>query len=170
MSIHRHFRSLALASAALMLASCAAKGPYPSLEPRAVEAEFANDAEPQPPAPAPRDPAIAPHVAALTQQARAGDSVFETALAKARSATAKARAAQSEAWIEAQQAISRAESARAPTTEALADLTAYALEQTRRGANPADLQAIVAAIDEVEAMAAGQSQRLDELKGALSSL
>lgn len=170
MSIRPCFRLLVLAPASALLLSCAAKGPFPSLAPRAVEAELAGEAEPAPPAPPPSDPSVATRIAALTAEARKGDAAFEPALAAARDAVAKAGAAQSEGWVEAERALSRAEAARAGTTTALADLAALSLAEAGRAANPADREAIEAAIAEVQAITDRQTERLDGLKASLSAL
>jgi ABC-type transporter Mla subunit MlaD len=137
---------------AFLLAGCAAEGDYPSLEPRAVERELA-EADPEPPAPLPDDPALAERVAALTAEARRGDAEFETALPAARAAVAGAGSAGGESWIEAQQALSRLEAARGATAKALADLDALALAEARRrplsGADLERLRAAVAALQEI---------------------
>ena len=166
MAIYSRFHLPALALATTLLASCAAEGPFPSLAPRAVEAELADEVEPAPP---PSDPSIAPRIAALALKAREGHSAFEPALSAARAAVAKAGAARSEEWVEAEQALSRAEAARAPTTTALADLVALSLAQASRAANPDDRAAIDDAIAKVQAIADRQVDQLDRLRASLSA-
>ena len=174
-----------LAAIAALAAGCAAQGPFPSLAPRAVEYEFSGEplppclagADPTRAAPAPpaavelaRDAALPARIARLKAQAAEGDRAFEAALDAAGAAVAAAGAAGSDGWIEAHLAISRAETARAPTTDALADLTALALEESLRPAHPLDRQAAEAAVAEMRALADSQAARIEALKASLSDL
>ena len=63
-------------------AGCAARGPFPSLAPRAVERELA-EADERTPAAAviADDPALASRVAGLLADAKAGEAEFQTAFA-----------------------------------------------------------------------------------------
>ena len=162
-----------LASAALCLAAagCAAPGPYPSLGVRDVERRYAAEQaaipEPPPPLPPP-DAGLAERVRALIDQARRGQAAFAAELDDARTAVAAAGAAQGEAWILAQQAVSRAEAARTPTTRALADLDAIAIDQAEDAElTGSDLALLVAGIDEVEALARAQYEILAGLRARL---
>lgn len=155
-----------------LLAACAApSGPYPSLAPRAAEA-----IDPRVPIPSeapigPADANLTAHLAALIDQAQAGDAAFSDAAAHAeRLAAAAAGSSQSESWVVAQQALSAAQAARGPTTRALGDidsLAASALEQ--RGGIPAgNLAAIQAAAARVAEIARRQADRLDAIEARLA--
>jgi hypothetical protein len=182
-------RSLPLIAASVLVAGCAAQGPFPSLAPRAVERDLAGEDEPLPPcipgaeaeaeetaatpmAPAQTeaDPVLLARIEQLKSEAREGDSAFEQALPKAAAAVEGAGAAGTEAWVAAQVAVSEAEVARTPTATALAELNALALEEATEPANPLDQRAIEEATAEVRTLADRQSSRLDELKASLSDL
>ena len=112
--------SLAL-SATMLIAGCAAPaGNPPSLAPRAAEG-----IDPRVPIRnevivGPADSNLSAHLAALVDQAQAGDSAFEGAAADAERLASAAGNSQSESWVVAQQALSVAQSARAPTNAAIA--------------------------------------------------
>ena len=154
-----------------LLAACAApSGPYPSLAPRAAEA-----IDPRVPIPSeapigPADANLTAHLAALIDQAQAGDAAFSDAAAHAERLAAAAGSSQSESWVVAQQALSAAQAARGPTTRALGDidlLAASALEQ--RGGIPAgNLAAIQAAAARVAEIARRQADRLDAIEARLA--
>ena len=155
----------------LALGACSAPGgPYPSLRPRAAESI---DPRLQPPSPINDRPvatALASRLAALVEQARAGDAAFEPAAAAAERSAAAAGAPQSESWIVAQEALSAAIAARKPTALAEADidgLGATAL-QMNGGIAPSDLKAIQAAAAEVAAIARTQTARIAALQRQLS--
>lgn len=158
-----------LSASLLLLAGCAAQGGFPSLAPRAVERIA--DEEPVTAAPVvPADAALRGLVAELIADARRGQAAFEAALPAAASAVSGAGPAGSEGWIAAQQAISRLEAARAPTTIALAALDRLRVERASRPINPADLQALLAAMETVTELARQQHARVDELRGSLSPI
>ena len=178
---------LPLLAFSVLIAGCAAQGPFPSLAPRAVERDMAGGHQPLPPClagagpaapiaspeapvPAPRDPAVGARIEPLLAAARDGDAAFVEAVDAAEPLVAAAGASGSESWISAQLAVSAAESARTPTTTALADLTALSLAQTAQGANPEDERAVEAAVAQVQALADRQTARLDALKRGLSAL
>ena len=160
-----HLLSLALLPG---LSACAAPGPYPSLEPREVERRYAAGDPERVPTPAPDLPALQGSVAGLLAEGRRGDTAFESALAAARPLVARAGAAGSESWIAAQQALSRAEAARAPTVQAIADLDAYAADQTAKGPlSPQDAERVASATAQLQEMADRQHAALASLRSAL---
>jgi hypothetical protein len=156
----------------LALGACStAGGPYPSLQPRPAEAI---DPRLQPVRPIndrPVTPALRAQLAALVDEARAGDAAFEPALARAEQLAASAGEAQSEGWIAAQVALSLAIAARKPTAVALADIDALGATalQTQRGIAPNDLKAIEDAAAEVSAIAERQSDRIAGIQRRLGS-
>jgi hypothetical protein len=154
---------------ALLLASaCAAPGPYPSLAPRPAE-QLNPDADERRPTLQPDDPALAARIEALADSARAGAAAFEAALPAAEAAVAAAGPAGSDGWIEAQQAVSRLEAARAPTTAALADLDALAVERNAAGTlSPGDRERLGAAVAASQALADAQAERVGRLEARLS--
>ena len=153
------------------LAGCAEDGAYPSLAQRPAELEYAKEAAAVPAAPAPAtdDPEVAERVAALTAEARAGESEFEAAFGPASAAVAKAGAAGSDSWVEAQQALSRVTAAQARTTRALADLDGFALSRAGEGPlSPADEERLRAGVEAAQAIANRQAERLARLEQSLS--
>ena len=110
----------------------------------------------------PADANLSAHLAALIDQAQAGDAAFSDAAAHAERLAAAAGSSQSESWVAAQQALSAAQAARGPTTRALGDidgLAASALEQ--QGGIPAgNLAAIRAAAARVSEIDRRQSDRI----------
>lgn len=187
----RRFRALPpLIVGAALLASCAASGPFPSLAPRAVERDLGDSTAPIPPClkdgqqapesasrPAPppaatvepADPTLPARLDALKAKAGEGESAFVKAIDTASAAVSSAGAAGSESWVAAQQAVSRAETARAPTLDALSDLSALAVAAAQRQANPADAQALQGAIEAVQAIADRQAARIREVRAPLKS-
>ena len=161
--------SLAILLAGLLSACAAPSGPYPSLAPRAAEA-----IDPRVPIPnevrvGPADANLSAHLAALIDQAQAGDSQFQAAAANAERLAQAAGPAQSESWVAAQQALSAAQAARGPTSQALGDidgLAASALEQ-RGGIPPGNLAAIQAAAERVTEIDRRQSVRIDVIEARL---
>lgn len=161
--------SLAILLPGLLSACAAPSGPYPSLAPRAAEA-----IDPRVPIPnevrvGPADANLSAHLAALIDQALAGDSQFQVAAANAERLAQAAGPAQSESWVAAQQALSAAQAARGPTSQALGDidgLAASALEQ-RGGIPPGNLAAIQAASKRVTEIDRRQSARLDAIEARL---
>jgi hypothetical protein len=153
------------------LSACSAPGgPYPSLQPRAAEAI---DPRLQPASPVndrPVAPALAPQLASLIEEARAGDSAFAPAATNAERLVAAAGAAQTESWIAAQQALSAAVAARKPTALALADIDALAAKalQTQGGIAPSDLSAIDQAAAKVSGIATLQTDRIAAMQERLA--
>ena len=127
-------RPLAIA-AALSLSACAAAGGdgAPSLAKRPVEGRF--DVAPpvvvvDPPGPLPAD--LAGRLARWDADAVAAQRAFaaERGTAATLVSAASGAAVASERWVVAQQAISRLAAARAPLTEALADIDRLYLERS----------------------------------------
>lgn len=154
----------------LVLSACSAPGgPYPSLQPRAAEAI---DPRLQPVRPIndrPVTPALASQLASLVDQARSGETAFETAMADAERLAGSAGSPESEGWISAQEALSAAIAARRPTALAEADIDALGANalQTHGGIAPTDLKAINGAAAEVATIARGQTDRIDAVKKRL---
>jgi hypothetical protein len=161
----------ALTITMLGLGACApAGGPYPSLQPRAAEAI---DPRLQPVRPIndrPVTPALARRLAALVEQARAGEAAFAPAAQTAERLASTAGARQSESWIVAQQALSAAVAARSPTATALSDIDALGATalQTQGGIAPNDLAAIREAAAEVAAMDSRQARRIEDVQARLA--
>jgi hypothetical protein len=136
-----------------------------------VEQELAELDRPKPPpAPLPDDPRLTARAATLSGEARAGDAAFDAALAVARRAAAQAGGTGSDSWVEAQQALSRAEAARLRTTAALAELDAFTVAQAnaRPPVSAADIERLVAAVAEAQALADSQQERIERLRAALT--
>jgi hypothetical protein len=164
--------AVALPAASILLAvsaaGCAPRGDFPSLAPRPVERQLAEE-QPAVPAPEPpADPALAARVSELVGRARAGDAAFTTALAAARSATSRAGAAGSDSWIAAQSAISRVEAVRADLVTALAELDRLGIERASQPTSGADREMVRAAQAEVQATADRQHEQLEALRASLS--
>ena len=161
--------SFAIVMSGLLGACSAPSGPYPSLSPRAAET-----IDPRVPIPnevkiGPADANLSSHLAALIDQAEAGDSQFEAAARDAERLAQAAGSPQTEGWVAAQQALSAAQAARGPTTRALGDidgLAAAALEQ-RGGIPPGNLAAIQSAAERVTEMDRRQSARIDAIESRL---
>jgi hypothetical protein len=137
------------------LSACASPGaPYPSLQPRAAEAIDPRVAVERPMNQRPVSAALAPRLAELVAEARAGDAAFESAVSEAERLAAAAGAPQSERWVAAQEALSAAAAARAPTAMALGDIDALGAKalQTQGGIAPNDLAAIKSAGAQVGAI------------------
>ena len=158
----------------VMFGLCAAcstppEGPTPSLAPRAAEA-----IDPRIPIPnevpvGPADASLAAHLAALIDQAQAGDAAFQNVVGDAERLAAAAGKQQSETWIAAQQALSAAQSARAPTTHALGDIDEIASNalETQGGIPAGNLAAIQKAAAAVSAIDRNQSDRIDAIEKRL---
>jgi hypothetical protein len=157
---------------AIALSACsAAGGPYPSLRPRAAEAI---DPRVQPVRPLnnrPVTPALAARLAALVDEARAGEAAFGPDASKAERLAAGAGARQSESWIAAEEALSAAIGARRPTAMAQADIDALGANAlvSQGGIAPNDLSAINNAAAEVEEIARGQTERIAAIQRRLGS-
>ena len=163
--------SLAILSALLAAAGCAAPGPYPSLAPRPAEKAYAEDADERRPTPQPDDPALAAEIDRLAAEARAGGGAFDAALPAAQAAAGAAGGAGTESWIEAQQALSRLESARARTTAALADLDRLTVARASAGTlGDGDRERLRAAVAEIQALSDAQVDHLRRLGESLIRL
>lgn len=144
-------------------------GTAPSLAPRAAEA-----IDPRVPIPndlivGPADPSLSAHLAALIDQAQAGDAAFRDVVGEAERLTAAAGPPQSESWVLAQQAVSAAQAARAPTTRAMGDIDAIAANalETAGGIPAGNLAAIQQAAQTVSAIDRFQSERVDAIEKRL---
>ena len=146
----------------IAMSACSTGGPYPSLRPRAAEAIDPRIQPVRPINDRPATPALTVQLAALVDQARAGEAAFGPAAAEAEQLAAVAGAPQSESWIAAQVALSAAIAARRPTALAQADIDALGATalQTQGGIAPNDLNAIKAAATEVLEIARGQTDRI----------
>ena len=154
----------------LVLSGCSSVGgPYPSLQPRAAEAIDPRIAVVRPMNDRPVRSALAAQLAALVEQARAGDAAFGPAAENAERLASAAGAPKSESWIAAQEALSAAIAARRPTVVALSDIDALGATalQTQGGIAPNDLKAIQDASAKVSTIARGQTDRLDAVQKRL---
>ena len=159
----------AASAALLLLAGCAAPGPFPSLAPREVERVYAAGDPLQSAPEAPDRAGLVERIAGFAAAANDNDSAFRQALAAAQPLAARAGAAGSESWISAQQAISRVEAARAATGRALADLDQFTLEQARQGPlSEGDYRRLTEAAASLQAVAARQQEAVDRLRAAVS--
>ena len=149
--------------------ACSTGGPYPSLRPRAAEAIDPRIQPVRPVNDRPATPALTAQLAALVDQARAGEASFGPAAAEAERLAAIAGASQSESWITAQEALSAAIAARKPTALAQADIDALSATalQTQGGIAPNDLNAINRAASEVLEIARGQTDRIASIQKRL---
>ena len=162
--------SLVIASLGLVSAcSTPPEGPTPSLAPRAAEA-----IDPRIPIPSevqvgPADASLSAHLAALVDQAQAGDSAFQGVVGDAERLAEAAGKQQSESWVVAQQALSAAQAARAPTTRALGDIDALASNalETKGGIPAGNLAAIRRAANTVSEIDRNQSDRIDAIEKRL---
>jgi len=149
--------SLLIASLGLVSAcSTPPEGPTPSLAPRAAEA-----IDPRIPIPSevqvgPADASLSAHLAALVDQAQAGDSAFQGVVGDAERLAEAAGKQQSESWVAAQQALSAAQAA----------LASNALE-TKGGIPAGNLAAIQQAAKTVSAIDRNQSDRIDAIEKRL---
>ena len=158
------------AAAVAALGGCAQSGPFPSLAERPAERAYAEEASraPQPPPALPDDPAVARQIAALREEARAGQAEFDGAYGPAASAATRAGAPGSESWVEAQQLLSRATAAQARTARAVSDLDRYAIERASGAPlGEADMDRLRGAAADLQALAQGQTGRLERLEASL---
>jgi hypothetical protein len=155
--------------ATIVMGACSTGGPYPSLRPRAAEAIDPRIQPVRPINDRPATPALTKQLAALVDQARAGEADFGPAAAEAERLAAIAGASQSESWIAAQEALSAAIAARKPTALAEADIDALGATalQTQGGIAPNDLDAINKAASEVLKIARGQTDRIAAIQKRL---
>lgn len=156
-----------LLSASLIVAGCAAKGPFPSLAPRPAE-RLSMDEPVRPTVATPADSGLAARITELLAEARSGQSAFDAALPAARADVGAAGGSGSEAWIGAQEAISRLEAARAKTVAALAELDKIGVERAGKPTSADQLRLLSDALESAEALAHGQQTEIDRLKASLS--
>ena len=157
-------------SALVLVGACSTPpGSYPSLAPRAAEA-----IDPRVPIPnevvvGPVDPALSSRLAALIDQAQAGDSAFRAAAETAERLSSAAGSSQSESWIAAQQALSAAQKAREPTTRALGDIDEIAATalKTNGGIPAGNLAAIQSAATAVSEIDRRQAERIEAIEARL---
>lgn len=159
----------ALTAVGLLSACSTPPGNYPSLAPRPQEA-----VDPRVPIPnevhvGPADPNLSAHLAALIDQAQAGDQAFQSVAENAERLAASAGAQESESWVAAQQALSAAQEARGPTTRALGDIDALGANALQKnGGIPAgNLAAIQAAAAKVAEIDKRESDRIDAIEKRL---
>ena len=159
-------RSLpSLFAATLLLAGCAAHGPFPSLAPREAERIYAAGDPLQTTPEAPDRAGLASRISGFLAAAAEGEAAFNRALAAARPLAARAGSRGSESWLAAQQAISRVEAARAATTRALGDLDQFAAEQARQGPlSTSDFARLTEATARLQAQADSQRQKVEQLR------
>jgi hypothetical protein len=158
----------ALLAAACLVGGCAAQGDFPSLARRPAENDLSIEEPVRPAVEVATDAALSSRVAELRAEAAAGDRAFESALTPATLAVARAGGRETESWTAAQQALSRLEAAREATMRALGDLDALALSRAGMPTNSGDFAGLNASLSAVQAMAAGQQERLDGLRARLS--
>lgn len=155
----------------LILSGCAAKGEFPSLAHRPIEAKATDllaDPAVKPQPALPSDPALAARIAAARQAAFDSAPAFDAALATAQTAASRAGEAQSESWIAAQMAVSAAEHTRDPVKTALADLDSVVRTlMTERPTSP-DLATVQQAIADVKMLDSRQNAALQAVIGSLS--
>jgi hypothetical protein len=162
---------LEIAALLAALGACAAPlGQAPSLSPRTAET-----IDPRLPvgtaaAAGPVSPALAARLAALVEQARAGDAAFRDAAVRAQALVAGAGSEGSESWVAAQQAVSAAVAARGPTTRALGDIDGIAASAiaAQGGMAAGDFAAIKAALAEVGAIDRRHAETIDALQARLA--
>ena len=160
----------AVCLAVLTLSACSAPGgPYPSLQPRATEAIDPRLPVERPVNDRPVTAGLAAQLAALVDQARAGEAAFDPVVTKAEQLASAAGAPQSEGWIAAQEQLTAAQSAREPTVRALGDIDAIAANalQNQGGIAPNDLAAIQSAAHSVAALDQRQAERIKAIQRQL---
>ena len=157
---------------ALSLGACSSPGgPFPSLQPRAVEAVDPRLPVEAPVNSRPVDPGLASRLAALVAQAQSGDAAFAPLASRAEALAAGIAGPNGEAWVSAQEALSAAVAARAPTARALGEADALAAEALARqgGIAPSDFAAIRDAAAEIAAIDARQAGRVDAIQRRLGN-
>lgn len=163
--------SLFLPATAMALSACAATpgGDAPSLAKRPVEGRFdvaPPEVEVPPPGPLPND--LAGRLARWEGDAARAEQAFAAERGAAAPLVAAAAGAPiaSERWVVAQQALSRLIAARAPLTEALADMDRLYLDRSAEEQIDG-LPDIYALRGRLAAMAATQDAIVEGLSGAL---
>lgn len=149
-----------------LIAGCASGGDFPSLAPRAVE-QLSMEEPIRVDPPVAADPTLRARVGELLARARAGDTAFERAYARAAPLARASGAVHSDSWVQAQEAISRAEVARTETTVALADLDRLTVERADVPTNESDHEALMEARQAAQALANDQHRRLESLRSSL---
>ena len=166
-------RALLILPLTVSLVACASvdDGQYPSLARRAVELRAAAPVEtsPTPALPEPATADLATAFAALRNDAGRGDTAFAAELARSRALIESARgsASESEAWVQAQIRVSALDSARAPSTLALAEVDRLTVERGVAG-NAAGAAELASLQVEVAAMVERQNRTLDQLLAMLA--
>lgn len=153
--------------AAFALPGCAASDVGPSLARRPIESldlsEPVREPAPEPAA----SGELARDLAALLQQARAGEREFGTLLPRATTAAASAGAEGTESWIAAQQLLSALEGARAGTRTALTRVDSLLAERVLAG-DDAGLSELQAAQQEIGTLDARQQAEFEALRARVS--
>ena len=155
----------------IALSGCAAPDAgAPSLAPRAAEAIDPRVPVEDPPAQGSPSAGLVQELETLVAQAMAGDEAFMAAAANADRLASAAGAPQSESWILAQQALSAAVAARAPVTRAMGDLDSLAARriQQQGGIGAADMAAIQAASERVQAIDSAEAATIGRLQSRLA--
>lgn len=154
----------------LLVASCSSPGgPYPSLQPRAAEAIDPRVPVTRPMNERPASAELQARLAALVEQAQAGDAAFGSAISQSERLAAGAGAPKSESWIAAQESLTAAIAARKATATALGDIDQIGATtlQTKRGIAPNDLAAINRAAALVGALDQRQADRVNAVQKRL---
>jgi len=150
--------------AALALAGCVAQGPFPSLAPRPAElVDLSIEPVREDPVIA-DDAALRERIAELVAAARTGWRDFQAELGPTERAFARAGGQGSDSWVTAQEALSRLEASRARTTTAAGELQQLSVARAERPTSPADRAALDSAIEETNALAARQQERMDRFR------
>jgi hypothetical protein len=156
--------------ATLFLTGCAAKGEFPSLQPRPIELALAEEAnaEPQAPPEVADNAELASELAALRAAAARTQGEFQKEYSAAERLVARAGAGESDSWVEAQQGLSRVEAARHDFADVLADLDQLALRYENKPLSTADRKALEDVIAELKARAEAEQREFEALAGRLS--
>jgi hypothetical protein len=155
----------------LLAAGCAASQSHePSLAPRAAEAIDPRIPIPVDPVAGPVDATLAARLAELLAQVRQGHAAFDAAASETASLAAAAGAAQTDSWVEAQQSLSALIAARAPVTQAVADIDALTAARliAAGGVASGDLAAIQVASSEANAINQSEAETIDRLQAQLA--
>lgn len=172
----RHKTSIAVLTAlgaATLLGGCADRDKFPSLARRPAEDVYraARATPPAPPPPAVLSQGIEAKLAGLLGDAREAHEAFEAARPTASRAAAAARGAAKgiENWSVASVAIAKLEAARSRVGLPLAELDRMEAEASNRAVDgsDADFKAVMATRQQVEAIAAGETEVIDSLLSQL---
>lgn len=154
----------------LALGACTAPGgPYPSLQPRSAEAIDPRVPVEKPLNNRPVMATLASELAALVEDARKGDSEFQSAAAQAERLAAAAGAPQGESWVVAQEALSAAVAARGPVGNAVGNVDEVGASALRNqgGIAPNDLAAIKSAAAEIGEIDRREAARIKTIQDRL---